>query len=45
MFKERLHKFTGELLDEARRIGTRLREEFADTEADRKRTKSSQPPN
>lgn len=45
MFKDRLHKFTGELMEEARRIGSRLKEEFADTEVDSKRNKNIQPPN
>lgn len=30
MFKNRLHKFTGELKDEARRIGHKFKEEFLD---------------
>lgn len=33
MFKERLHKFTGELIEEARRIGTRFKEEFLDSDS------------
>ncbi len=32
MFKERLHKLTGELKEEAKRIGTRFKEEFLDSE-------------
>ncbi len=33
MFKERLHKFTGELKEEAKRIGTRFKEEFLDSDS------------
>lgn len=45
MFKDRLHKFTGELMEEARRIGGRLKEEFANTESDSNNTKKTLPPN
>lgn len=32
MFKNSLHKFKGELKDEARRIGHRFKEEFLDSD-------------
>lgn len=45
MFKDRLHKFTGELKEEARRIGSRFKEEFADTEVDKNRNNTDKPLN
>lgn len=35
MFKERLHKLTGELKEEAKRIGTRLKEEFLESDTEK----------
>lgn len=32
MFKDRLHKLRGELKEEAKRIGTRFKEEFLDSD-------------
>ncbi len=45
MFKDRLHKFKGELKDEAKRIGHRFKEEFLDSENNDAEDRNKRVPN